>query len=67
MKAMWPVRVEGDIKQAFEKAAADQGVDVSSLRRAAYDEFIANHPDFFADGACECSQIENIAAQEVPA
>lgn len=52
MKAMWPVRVDGDIKEAFEKAAARQCVDVSSLRRSAYDEYIANHPDiFFVEGA----------------
>lgn len=52
MKEMWPVRVDGDVKQAFEKAAARRGIDVSSLRRYAYYEYIANHNDiFFADDA----------------
>ena len=65
MKAMWPVRVENKVKEAFEKAAAAQAVDVSALRRDAYDEFIANHPDFFDQGAITQSQSAILSSREV--
>lgn len=66
MKEMWPVRINSDIKQAFEKVAARRGVDVSSLRRSAYDEYIANHPDlFFADSAQNFTQYDQNHAVEV--
>lgn len=64
MKEMWPVRIGGDVKQAFEKAAAKQGVDVSSLRRAAYDEYMANHPSFFEHDASKRTQSAVVSSQE---
>lgn len=65
MKEIWPVRIDSNIKQAFIKAARRQGVDVSSLRRAAYDEFMINHPSFFDRCARERAQSADLPTQEV--
>jgi len=65
MKRMWPVRVEVEVKEAFERAAAELRIDASTLRRYAYIEYMSNHPSFFNPSACISTQSESNSAQEV--